>query len=369
MLKQLLPLLLPLVILTGCGGGGIGPTDANLLPINGVIKLEQDFTGTITIREDNTILDLNGYTVHGTSWGFFDNDPTGTCVNVRAKNVTIKNGKIGACLTGINIASGFARGTHTVEATKIWQEQGDQAANNYMNSFYGKGSDNVWIKNMEITPIIHGIYVQPYIQGTKISATSVNRGRIGVYLDSGNKDTIINETSFNDVGWTKYVSSLRKNISRSAGEGREAIAADGVINLTVRNSTFTNSNLAGIAVYRNCMEDKDSTSTYPRLIGSKGMVFTNNVFNDEDIGIWLGSRQQRDLSGWDCGATPEAGGYYMDYASNTEIRFNTFNRTDVAVEVAGDNNTVLDNTLNGAVILTTPKADDTMPTGVVVQKQ
>jgi len=358
--------LLPLV---GCGGGGVGPTEDNLLPINGKITLKEDFQGKLTVRDDNTVVDLNGHTIHGPSWGLFSNDPLDTCINVLADNVVIKNGKLGACLTGINIAGRFQRGKDTVTATNLWKTQGDAAAIEYMESFSGKGSDGTIITDMQITPITHAVYIQPYVSDTTIQNSSINKGRIGIYVDSGVQRTLINKVTFKDIGWGKYVSSLRKIVSRPVGEGREAIAIDGAMNTTITNSTFTHTNLASVTAYRNCMENKNSPSAYPRLTGASGISIMNNTFNNEVTGVWLGSRQQRDLSKWVCGNTPEAGGYFMDHATGANITANTFNNTDVAVEIADDDNTVIDNTLNGALVLITPKADDTYPTGVTAQGQ
>jgi len=55
-------------------------------------------------------------------------------------------------------------------------------------------------------------------------------------------------------------------------------------------------------------------------------VIRNNTFVNEPVGIWLASRQNRDLSGFDCGDKPREGSlkFYPDYADNNVVVGNRF---------------------------------------------
>ena len=293
----------------------------------------------------------------------FGSTPVSEGITIKASNVVVKNGKIVNPQTGINI-QGLTL-AEKAQAKTIYDNGGDVDA--YYQSLYAIHPQNVTIENVEIDAITHGIYIQPRTKNINILNNTINDGRLGIYVDSGVKNTVIEGNTFNHVGWEKYISALGIVVPVPQGSGREAIALDGALYTTIEGNTFNDSNLADITLYRNCWEKWNTPLAYPRIIGAYDTAIDNNIFNDTVKAIWVASRQQRDLSGFDCGSPEgQGGGLWLDHATETHVRTNTFNNNSVAVEVADDNNTIVANTLNGAIIDQTAKADGNMPTNLVI---
>jgi len=71
-------------------------------------------------------------------------------------------------------------------------------------------------------------------------------------------------------------------------------------------------------------------------------VIRNNTFVNEPVGIWLASRQNRDLSGFDCGDKPRdsSGKYFNDYADNNVVEGNKFEKIKNNIQNEGDDNII-----------------------------
>ena len=76
-------------------------------------------------------------------------------------------------------------------------------------------------------------------------------------------------------------------------------------------------------------------------------MIRGNIFNDEPVGVWVASRQSRNLKGFECGAyllkqTPFAS-YHLDSAKDNQIIDNRFEQVAQGIVVEGDGTLIADN--------------------------
>ncbi|MCK5897338.1 MAG: right-handed parallel beta-helix repeat-containing protein, partial [Cocleimonas sp.] len=192
-----------------------------------------------------------------------------------------------------------------------------------------------------------GIFVQRYITDLVINKSTItDSGDMGVYLESGSQKTTISNSTFSKNGETTYSIEDRKRTPRA--RKREAIAVDSSAYNTIRNNKFINNAGGAIFMYKNCYENSTKTSELPRYQGSNFNLIEDNLFSDERKGVWIASRQSRDLENFNCGdaallITDKDEKYYEDFAKNNRIINNRFESNEKAVIVEDDNNTVSNN--------------------------
>jgi hypothetical protein len=272
----------------------------------------------------------------------------------RMNNITIKNCNLRNYVRGIRVTLGFS------------EQQKEDLRNNInvaaLEDFLRTGSPkNVKIQDSVIN-FSHkdGIYIDRFVTGFVLENSSVNfTGAVGLYLDSGSEGAIIRNSTFTKNGHSDYDPSKRKRIRRLAVDTREAIAIDSSFNHTVENNTFAQNSRGAVFIYKNCNEHAQDPRQIPRYQSADNNLITNNIFNNEAIGVWVASRQSKDLAALECGSPIMAEGtvrfgpkkedafYYEDFAKNNQVSFNTFNDVNRAVVIEDDNNFVLNNVFNG----------------------
>jgi len=363
-----------IALLAIVAGAGAATTPATTVVITNDTVLARDYYATtFKVKGDNIGVSLGGHTLYGTSEGQGAGKdkphPLSVAFSVEGKNVTIRNGKIRQYKNGISIVTGLDYPSRAVAVEK-WNRSPEEARA-YLETFYSKGSDGAMLLNLDIETYQIGVYVNPYVQNFRLLHSRINAQWIGIYLDTGVRHSAIQGNLFQNCGWNRYrfPKTLELYFPRlqERGKGREAIAVDGALENLIYGNTFTNSNLAAITLYSNCMEHFEDARSYPRIPGASFNRIVGNTFEDEEKAIWIASRQLRDLSKWGAGKPYIDGKYVMDDAKFNQVLGNTFQNTRIAVEIADDGNWIEGNTLNGASGVVSRKSDGSLPENTTVQ--
>ncbi|HIQ16157.1 MAG TPA: hypothetical protein EYH38_11440, partial [Leucothrix sp.] len=194
-----------------------------------------------------------------------------------------------------------------------------------------------------------------------LDSSSINStGVVGLYLDSGSTNNHIKNSSFTKNGYSRYVSELRAITQELADYSREGIAIDSSFNNRIEGNTFANNSRGSVFIYKNCNEFHKNPNQIPRYQSADGNIITGNNFDDEDVGVWIASRQSEDLRDFECGIPKVATGikyygpygrttyFYEDYAKNNKVLNNEFKNIRFGVIVEDDGNTITGNTFTGS---------------------
>jgi len=327
-----------------------------------------DRVGLKIIDKSNIILDCNGAELSGLDREFRqavdkpyseETAPLNVGIQIgagpnRMNNVTVKNCNLRNYVRGIRVTLGLS------------EQQKTDLRNNAnvpeLEDFLRLGSPkNVKIQNSVIN-YSHkdGVYIDRYVTDFVFENSSINfTGAVGLYLDSGSSGSIIRNSTFTKNGHSDYDTSKLKRIRRLAVDSREAIAIDSSINHTVESNVFSQNSRGAVFIYKNCNEHAQDPRQIPRYQSADNNIITNNEFNNEAIGVWVASRQSKDLAALECGSPIIAKGtirygtrkeetlFYEDFAKNNQVLFNTFNNVNRAVVIEDDNNSVQNNTFTG----------------------
>lgn len=158
-----------------------------------------------------------------------------------------------------------------------------------------KGVSGVRFENVTVTDNVqHGMFVDAGANGFVCSNCTISdNGTMGIYLEYNTYNNVIenSEISFNgfrdkDTGdW--FETQRNKNKDK-----REGIAIDSSQSNIIRDTDFFGNALAAVTLYRNCGE-----RGVPREWGASYNTIQGGSFSDD---IMIASRQDKDLSDWDC---------------------------------------------------------------------
>lgn len=200
------------------------------------------------------------------------------------------------------------------------------------NSRYAKGRTNPEV-NRALAPhdirVINvtsngsknsGIFVGDHVHHVSFDQVQVVRsGTVGLYLEFGSQHNTIQNSVFVDNGF------------RIFKPNREAIALDSSAFNIIKNNEFVHNGAGSILLYRNCFEhanDASRSNHFKRTESASDNIIIGNTFREEPVGVWVASRQSRNLKGFECGAYPLAttafASYHIDSAKNNRIKGNTF---------------------------------------------
>ncbi len=242
----------------------------------GKVLLETDcrYTDPIVISTGNVILDCRGGTITGMH-------RRGITIRPGLENVTIRDCRLED--TGGILIEGQ---TPTDDAPAR-----DEAR---ATSSQGVVLDHLTITRSYMT----GIFVDHYVVGATIRNSIVADGHhVGIYLEHGSQKNVVSGNLIRNNGLF-----TNKGIRRIGPTRREGLSVDGSAYNLIENNIFDSNAFGGIFHYKNCWEfHTTNPESRPRLQGSDGNVIRGNVFRNMDIGIWVASRQARDLVMWDCG--------------------------------------------------------------------
>jgi nitrous oxidase accessory protein NosD len=186
-----------------------------------------------------------------------------------------------------------------------------------------------------------GIYLDDYVSRVRIARSHISgSGSSGIYLEHSSRENEILDSTLTDNG---YGSFPRYRF----GSGlREAIAIDSSAHNRVEGNHIHGNAAGGIFLYKNCQEHiHTNPQSVPRWQHADHNLIRGNTIENEKVGVWIASRQSRDLSSWDCGDAPYlAPAYFPDHASHNQVQGNRFVDVEVGVRVEDDDNTVTGNT-------------------------
>lgn len=300
--------------------------DSCVLPgrgvISGSVKLDSSCTyfQTIKISQSNTYLNCNGATLEGGGVRAVGIQLDGR--KKRLENVTVENCKVQNFRNrGISIASGF----------RIGEFSSDRQSN------YGVAPRNILIDGVTVLGSGRGgVYFDSYVTDSKlINSTVKGSGKVGIYLEQG----------------TQRIQIVNNTIQGNGAEGRrEGLAIDSSAHNTVMGNRFVGNAGGGVFIYKNCSENFSSGKSAIRWQSSDFNTIKGNTFTGERVGVWIASRQSKDLSKWDCGdsAVDRDGRFYEDHANSNIVEGNDFCGTPTAIRVEGDNNIIVRNRIDSA---------------------
>lgn len=318
-----------------------GAAECNLpSSFSGSVRLESScvYNASIVISTSNTVLDCSGATLDGGG-----SLKTAILINGRGKkirNITVRNCRlVGFVGRVINITSGVPK----------WSLSDDIEKN------YKVSPERIVIDNVSVTGGRGGVYFDSYVADS-ILKNSVIRGadKVGVYLEQGSKGIGI---------------LYNKIIKNGVSGRREGVAVDSSANNLVVGNIIDGNGAGGVFLYKNCGENFKSGKSVLRWQSSDNNRVVGNIFRSQPVGVWIASRQSRDLSRWGCGdpALDDKGRFYKDFANNNYVESNQFCGVRVPVRVEGDNNYVarnkFDRMVSGAI--EEPFRDRAKPDGKV----
>ncbi|WP_188032949.1 right-handed parallel beta-helix repeat-containing protein [Psychrobacter sp. ANT_WB68] len=177
-----------------------------------------------------------------------------------------------------------------------------------------------------------GMFVGDHVHGVTFDKVSIqNAGTVGLYLEFGSRDNVIKNSVFVGNGF------------RTFKPNREAIAVDSSSNNLIENNQFIHNGAGGVLLYRNCFEHADDATLgnhFKRTESSRNNIIRNNIFQDEPVGIWVASRQSRNLKGFECGAylvkQTLLASYHLDSAKDNQIIGNRFKQVEQGIIVEDD---------------------------------
>lgn len=192
-----------------------------------------------------------------------------------------------------------------------------------------------------------GMFVGDHVHGITFDKVHIqNAGTVGLYLEFGSHDNVIKNSVFIGNGFRRFKPN------------REAIALDSSSNNRIENNQFIHNGAGSILLYRNCFEHADDATRgnhFKRTESSRDNIIRNNIFQDEPVGVWIASRQSRNLKGFECGAylvkqTPFAS-YHLDSAKDNQIVNNRFEQVEQGIIVEDDGTAIAGNQFAADVTL------------------
>lgn len=315
-----LAVLLPL-FLSACAGAvpSMHSHECELPEVRGNTTLSPHcvYKEAVIITSSNTTLDCRGAVLEG------DNErPFGILINSNGKplsDVTVRNCKVRHFTrSGIRITSDIA-------ANKL-------SPNHEKN--YRRTPTRITLENVEVTGSGRvGIYFDDYVTHSTLSHSIVRDSYMsGIYLEHSSRNNKVVDNQIIDNGHERF------------GKGkREGLAVDSSAYNLIEGNRFESNGAGGVFLYKNCGEHFSTGKSVIRWQHSDYNVIRNNTFVNEPVGIWLASRQNRDLSGFDCGDKPREGSlkFYPDYADNNVVGQNQFLKVKNLVINDGKHNSLM----------------------------
>lgn len=142
-----------------------------------------------------------------------------------------------------------------------------------------------------------GVFIGPAVDGAVLEGSLVEGSEsAGVYLEHGTVHTKVRANLVRKNG-------LRaKGVDRTEWTRREGVAVDASAYNEIEDNRFEANAFGGVFLYKNCWEHSTTDpKSPPRPLHAMANVIRRNVFVDMPMGVWIASRQARDLGAWDCG--------------------------------------------------------------------
>lgn len=288
--------------------------------IRGTVSMRKGCTATgpVVIRQSGVTLDCKNNTIDlqkkaapGISIDSYGKE----LADVVVKNCKITNSKFQGIYVG-------------------WREKDRKKREMYPNAeqLYAITPHNVQLTNMELTNLgSSGIYIDDYVRNVVMdNVTILNTPAMAMYFEFNSQNTVLKNSRIEGSG---------------RGDKREAIAIDSSSNNVIENTKFINNPYGAIHIYKNCSEHFfTNKNQVQRTMSADNNTIKNNLFQGGTVGVWIASRQSRNLKNAECGSGYYADGMYtLDSAKHNSIVGNTFDGTDIGVKVEDDSNTISSN--------------------------
>lgn len=167
------------------------------------------------------------------------------------------------------------------------------------NDLRALAAADVVLENLHISNTVHvGVHLLPHTVGVTIrNSVLTGNSSSGIYMSPyGKRHRVLNNEISNN-GHIKPDGRRRIGWFR-----REGIAIDASSEHVIENNDITRNALGGILLYKNCWEHAaDEPDSQPRTEHASSNIIRNNRFGDQPFGVWVASRQSRDLRSLECG--------------------------------------------------------------------
>ena len=164
-------------------------------------------------------------------------------------------------------------------------------------------ASDVVLENLYISSDEHvGVHLLPHTVGVTVRNSILSgNSSSGIYMSPYGKNHRIINNEISNNGHTKP-----DGVPRIGWYRREGIAIDATSEHLIENNDITGNAFGGILLYKNCWEHAaDNPGSRPRTEHASNNIIRNNRFGDQPFGIWVASRQSRDLRQMNCGdSTP-----------------------------------------------------------------
>ncbi len=314
---------------------------------------------SFSIEKRNIIFNCNGARLNGLAQTEANplfvaysesSKPRNWAFSVWKSGVTIKNCQIKNYLDGIVIRSRISKQQHQM----LRKKQNIKAIEQQLRATSPK---NITLSNIKIHySHKHGLYLQRYVNHVNFINSEIKySGNSAVYIDSGTQYNVIKNSYFYQNGYINYKNKQRIRMPKLPTAKREAIALDSSAYNQFINNTFENNGKGGIFLYKNCFEKHRNANQLPRFQHSNNNKIIANHFINEHYGVWLASRQSKQLSRFKCGDALmyQQNGlfgknkYYYDYAKNNQVINNRFKNVLLGIVVEDNNNKLINNYFSG----------------------
>lgn len=271
--------------------------------VNESISITSNYTLNEDVRKTKFSVDVPGVVFEGNGYvidGICNTDCIGLHIN--ADNVTVRNVTIKRFDGGVGLLNGIS----------------------------GVKFENVKV----IDNVNHGIYVDVGVNGFICDTCDVSdNGTMGIYFEYDSHSNVVKNSRIANNGYRdKDTGDWLDNLKADQKDKREGIAIDASQHNLIDNTEFSGNALTGVTMYKNCGE-----RGITRENGAHYNTIRNSTVSD---GIHIASRQDKDLSAWDC-SDPYIldGKYVMD-----DAEFNTIENVTLTgnakIRIKDDYNTV-----------------------------
>ena len=265
-----------------CNAGTLVPSNSDPVEceypenqLTGTVVLDPDcyYEQKFKIKEPDTVLDCNGAELRQVDNYQLD-------IKLNADRALVRN-----CY--------FVGGKGI--SVRVRKRDGDET-DDYLRSL---SPQNVIIEHVEVRDSENvGIYLHQHTVGVTVRNSIIEgSSSAGLYLAPYGRHHQIDNNLIGNNGHIKP-----DGIPRIGWYRREGIAIDGSSEHLITNNDIVGNSLGGILLYKNCWEHKDTNpNSAPRTEHARASEIIGNRFGDQPFGIWVASRQSRDLTQMECG--------------------------------------------------------------------
>jgi hypothetical protein len=201
-----------------------------------------------------------------------------------------------------------------------------------------------------------GLFVDGYVTGVTLRRLRIEgSGSVGIYLEAGSKDNVVEDNDILDNGYGENSPSGQFFEFGGFtfwfwGTGREGLAIDGSRNNRVVGNRFAGNAAGAILLYKNCGEfvNQRPDRWWVRRYGADGNLIEGNTITGGRNGVWIGSRMGENTLPMDCSDPQYLPGIALDYAADNVVRGNAFQDVTYGVRVEDDRARIEGNTFTGA---------------------